>query len=72
MRFIPDEHMSAWLADFGGNTSAFDWDQGNLLKNLKHEVTAEDIESLFDNDIVLGGRLILTCARRTALADFRN
>ncbi len=58
MRFVPDPEMWEWLMHFGGDSSDFDWDHGNRFKNLKHEVAAEDVESLFENDIVLGGLLI--------------
>lgn len=47
MRYIPDEIAASWLSYFVPDPDNFDWDEGNILKNLKHEISSDDIESIF-------------------------
>jgi hypothetical protein len=44
-------HFIQWLVDWfeGQTVFAFDWDFGNLTKNLKkHDITREEAESVFE------------------------
>lgn len=47
MRLKTDESAAQWLHDFVADPENFDWDEGNIRKNLKHGYSAEQIESLF-------------------------
>lgn len=47
MRFSRDDEASLWLRDFVPDADNFDWDAGNRTKNTKHDVTSEEIESIF-------------------------
>lgn len=47
MKFIADEIAAAWLRDFVPDPDNFDWDEGNIAKNLKHNISSDEIESIF-------------------------
>ena len=47
MKFIRDDLAATWLRDFVPDTDNFDWDKGNLTKNLKHAISPGEIESIF-------------------------
>jgi len=47
VKFLPDEIAAAWLRDFVPDPDNFDWDEGNLFKNLKHSISPGEIESIF-------------------------
>jgi len=49
MRVIPDEEAAAWLRSFDPDRDGFDWNEGNDRKSLKHGVSMDEIESLFDS-----------------------
>jgi uncharacterized protein len=55
MRFVSDEPMARWLSEA---ELEFDWDQGNNTKNLKHNVSRDEVESLFQNPIWFAGRIV--------------
>ena len=57
MRTIPDPEMESWVGGIHAD-SEFDWDDGNWTKNEKHDVTPEDIESLFDYSFGFVGRSV--------------
>jgi hypothetical protein len=46
VRLEPDPIVAQWLVDFVPDFDAFDWDQGNQAKNLKHGLTSSQVESL--------------------------
>src|SRR5579863_2182224 len=47
MRFVSDEMTASWLRDFIPDSENFDWDKGNLYKNMKHGISSDEIESVF-------------------------
>jgi hypothetical protein len=47
MQLAPDNSVAIWLQDFVPDRDSFDWDEGNIRKNLKHGYSSEQIESLF-------------------------
>lgn len=58
MRFARDDEASVWLRDFVADPENFDWDAGNRLKNAKHEVRREDVESIFYQErSIFAGRI---------------
>ena len=59
MKTIPDLEAALWLGEFDFTPDNFDWDAGNERKNLKHGVTADEIESIFAQaEYVFAGRII--------------
>jgi uncharacterized DUF497 family protein len=52
---INDSVVLAWLKNEWDQT--LEWDSGNSGKLVKHSVTLEQVESLFDSDFVVGGRI---------------
>lgn len=59
MRFVADPEAGLWLRDFVPDTDNFDWDKGNVMKNAKHGVRPEEIESIFYQDrFVFAGRIV--------------
>jgi len=58
VRLTPDYEMERWLLQFKAASEDFDWDEGNRNKSLKHDVSWEDVESLFLEEIVFEGRII--------------
>jgi uncharacterized DUF497 family protein len=59
MRFVPDESTASWLEDFSPDPDHFDWDKGNIDKNLKHGISSGEIESLFSGlDYVFFGQIV--------------
>lgn len=55
MEVVKDSIVLAWLNDEWDQT--LEWDRGNTEKLTKHSVTIEQVESLFDNDFVVGGKI---------------
>jgi uncharacterized protein len=47
-----------WLEELIPDSEAFEWDQGNEAKNLKHGLTQEDVESVFWQPFVFAGRIV--------------
>lgn len=59
MKLESDEATREWLMNFIPILENFDWDEGNVDKNLiKHNVSREKIESIFQNPIVFAGKII--------------
>ena len=58
MRFEKDLELVRWLENSNFSKANFQWDKGNSLKNLKHGVSKEEIESLFISPFVLAGKII--------------
>ncbi|MBK8871265.1 MAG: BrnT family toxin [Elusimicrobia bacterium] len=59
MRLKTDESAAQWLHDFVADPENFDWDEGNIRKNLKHGYSAEQIESLFlQTEYIFAGKII--------------
>jgi len=59
MRLVLDEHAAAWLAEFIPDSENFDWDKGNIQKNLKHRISSDDIESIFwQMEYIFAGKII--------------
>src|SRR3989344_762609 len=57
MKLIDDPVAEKWLQSFDPEPDGFDWDKGNRSKNLKHGVTQEEIESIFENEHGFAGRI---------------
>ena len=51
-----DEVLLKWLLTHWNGF--LDWDENNIHKLLKHKVTVEEVESIFDGDIAVIGRII--------------
>ena len=59
MKFVRDDEASLWLRDFVADTESFDWDAGNMVKNAKHGVRPEEIESVFYGEkFIFAGRIV--------------
>ena len=59
MKLSTDDAASAWLGDLEPDPDSFDWDAGNLVKNMKHGVDADEIESIFyGNKFVFAGKIM--------------
>ncbi|MBI2058709.1 MAG: BrnT family toxin [Nitrospirae bacterium] len=59
MKFEPDGEAARWLEDLAGMPGEVDWDEGNRMKNLKHGVTSEEIESIFRQEAYLfAGKIV--------------
>ena len=58
MKLEPDPSTAQWLEDFVPDSEVFEWDRGNQTKNLKHRLTPKDIESVFWQPYVFGGRIV--------------
>ena len=59
MKFTPDRWTLEWLEEFIPDSESFDWDEGNIKKNLKHGVSDQEIESIFrEYEYVFVGRII--------------
>jgi uncharacterized protein len=37
---------------------SFDWDEHNLKKLAKHDVTQDEVESILESEVLFGGRII--------------
>jgi uncharacterized DUF497 family protein len=57
MRLVDDRGAASWLDQLAGSRDDFEWDSGNRVKNRKHGVEAEDVESMFHFPIVFAGRI---------------
>lgn len=59
MKLKTDTEMHQWLMSFIPTFDNFDWDAGNVDKNLiRHNVFREEIESIFQNHIIFAGKII--------------
>ncbi len=59
MKFEPDKPVADWLQDFIPDSDNFDWDEGNIRKNLKHGYSFEQIESiLWQTQFVFAGKIV--------------
>ncbi|MSO20344.1 MAG: hypothetical protein EXQ56_07740 [Acidobacteria bacterium] len=58
MKLESDPSAVAWLEDLVPDPEAFEWDQGNEAKNLKHGLTQDEIESVFWQLYVFAGRIV--------------
>ncbi len=58
MRFERDPDLLSWFAALALSKRLFQWDRGNTSKHRKHNVTPAEIEELFFNPFVLGGRIV--------------
>lgn len=48
-----------WLQEFVPNPDSFDWDEGNMHKNLKNGYTCKNVESIFRQEkYVFAGKII--------------
>lgn len=57
MKYLPDNETLKWLN--GAWDESLDWDQGNVPKLAKHDLTVDEVEEIFDGDFVFGGRLVM-------------
>lgn len=58
MKFERDPDLVRWLELLIITKDLFQWDRGNSTKNDKHGVRKEEIEEVFQNLFVLGGRIL--------------
>jgi uncharacterized DUF497 family protein len=59
MNLAPDDTVSHWLQEFVPDPDNFDWDEGNIRKNLKHGYSSEQVESLFwQTEYIFAGKII--------------
>lgn len=58
MKIIDDPIIRKWLQSLDPEPDDFDWDEGNKDKNLKHDVTQNEIESIFQNEYGFAGRIV--------------
>ena len=59
MKLAFDASADLWLENFIPTGETFDWDKGNIHKNLKHCISDEEIESIFwMQEFVLMGKVI--------------
>ncbi len=55
MEIVNDSVVLSWLNDEW--SQILDWDRGNTEKLAKHSVSVEQVESIFNGDFVLGGKI---------------
>lgn len=55
MDVINDPKIALWLNEEWDQT--LDWNEGNISKLAKHSATVTQIESVFDGDFILGGKV---------------
>jgi len=59
MKLTRDNAVAHWLQNFIPDPDNFDWDEGNVRKNLKHGYSSEQIESLFrQTEYIFAGKII--------------
>ncbi|HAH08433.1 MAG TPA: hypothetical protein DCM05_18215 [Elusimicrobia bacterium] len=59
MRLEEDPFLGDWLEGFAPSSEAFDWDEGNQGKNLRHSITDAEIESLlWRREFTFAGRIL--------------
>ncbi len=59
MRLTPDLSALTWLNDFVPDAENFEWDKGNIDKNLKHGLSSEEIESIFwQEKYIFAGKIV--------------
>jgi uncharacterized DUF497 family protein len=59
VKFVRDDKAAQWLREFAPDSETFDWDAGNMTKNLKHGVSREEIESIFySQKLIFAGHII--------------
>lgn len=58
MKLVLDSLVAKWLFETEFDADHFDWDRGNLTKNLKHKVSREEIEQLLEGTFVFAGRVM--------------
>ncbi|MBP9706498.1 MAG: BrnT family toxin [Oligoflexales bacterium] len=56
MEVVYDSIIELWLAETWDLT--LDWDEANTEKLGKHATTVDQVESLFDSNFILGGKII--------------
>ena len=60
MKLIADAVAASWLEEFIPDSDNFDWDAGNVHKNLKHGLSANDIESIFwEYEYLFVGKIVV-------------
>lgn len=55
MDLVDDAEVEAWLLEEWDGS--LQWDQGNTGKLQKHDVSVDEVESVFDGDFIFGGRI---------------
>lgn len=59
MKLVADATAVFWLEEFIPDSENFDWDAGNVLKNLKHGLSSNDIESIFwEYEYLFAGKIV--------------
>jgi uncharacterized DUF497 family protein len=56
LKVVKDLIVLGWLSEEWDQT--LEWDCGNAEKLTKHSVSIEQVESLFDSDFVVGGKIL--------------
>lgn len=59
-----DEDLWKWFKKWSGQ---FDWDSGNILKNIKHGISWKSIERIFDLGVYLAGEIVYNGTERRFL-----
>ena len=58
MKLFADPTAAHWLQEFVPDPDAFDWDKGNVTKNIKHGYSIDEIESIFwQREYIFAGRI---------------
>lgn len=58
MKLEKDENLSRWIQSQEVSAEIFQWDSGNSIKIKKHHVGKQEVEDIFLNPFVLGGKVI--------------
>ena len=56
MPYVQDEEIHVWIEQLWDGE--FHWDANNLKKLKKHEVTQEDVESVFYDSFLFMGKIV--------------
>lgn len=59
MQLAPDREAVQWLENFVPDSENFDWDEGNIDKNQKHDIEDREIEEIFNEfEYIFAGRIV--------------
>lgn len=61
MKLRWDDDLWKWFKKW---SHQFDWDSGNLLKNMKHGISWDNIERIFDLEVYLAGEIVYNGSER--------
>src|SRR5688572_10216156 len=58
MKLADDPEAARWVEALAGTGEDFEWDSGNRTKNVKHGVSAAEVESLLAAPVLFAGKIV--------------